>query len=153
MAENSAPDRPNGITLSDQIQQMVNTSFTSGNPMVVAYVDANGSPRLSYRGSAIACSDTQLAIWAREGGGLLTAIAANPRMTMLYRDPGPKDRATLQFSGLAHIEVDETIRDDIFSRIPEAERNRDPERKGAVVILDLDSVEGFMPDGRIEMRK
>jgi hypothetical protein len=142
------------LKLSDQIKQMVNTSFTSGKPIIVAYTDANGAPSLSYRGSAIAYSDTQLAIWARNPeGGLQKAIAANPRLTMLYRNPGPDDRAMLQFRGVAHIQNDDATREKVYSNIPEAEQNADREKKGSPVILDLERVDGFMPGARVAMRK
>jgi hypothetical protein len=142
------------LKLSDQIKQMVNTSFTSGKPIIVAYTDANGAPSLSFRGSAIAYSDTQLAIWARNPeGGLQKAIAANPRLTMLYRNPGPDDRAMLQFRGVAHIQNDDATREKVYSDIPEAEQNADREKKGSPVILDLERVDGFMPGARVAMRK
>jgi hypothetical protein len=142
------------LKLSDQIKQMVNTSFTSGKPIIVAYTDANGAPSLSFRGSAIAYSDTQLAIWARNPeGGLQKAIAANPRLTMLYRNPGPDDRAMLQFRGVARIQNDDATREKVYSNIPEAEQNADREKKGSPVILDLERVDGFMPGARVAMRK
>ena len=154
MTQQAAPEPMTELKLSDQIKQMVNTSFTSGKPIIVAYTDANGAPSLSYRGSAIAYSDTQLAIWARNPeGGLQKAIAANPRLTMLYRNPGPDDRAMLQFRGVAHIQNDDATREKVYSNIPEAEQNADREKKGSPVILDLERVDGFMPGARVAMRK
>jgi len=154
MTQQAAPEPMTELKLSDQIKQMVNTSFTSGKPIIVAYTDANGAPSLSYRGSAIAYSDTQLAIWARNPeGGLQKAIAANPRLTMLYRNPGPDDRAMLQFRGVAHIQNDDATREKVYSDIPEAEQNADREKKGSPVILDLERVDGFMPGARVAMRK
>ena len=154
MTQQQAPEPLSELKLTDQIKEMVNTSFTSGKPVIVAYTDANGAPSLSYRGSAIAYSDNQLAIWARNPeGGLQKAIAANPRVTMLYRNPGPDDRAMLQFRGVAHIENDDATREKVYSSIPEAEQNSDREKKGSPVILDLERVDGFMPGARVAMRK
>jgi hypothetical protein len=150
-----APAEPlTELKLTDQIKKMVNESFTSGKPMIVAYTDDNGAPSLSFRGSATAYSDTQLAIWARNpDGGLQKAIAKNPRVTLLYRDPGPENRATLQFRGVAHVDNSEAVREDLYNRIPEAERNADKEKKGMPVIIDLERVDGFMPGARVAMRK
>jgi hypothetical protein len=154
MTQQAAPEPLSEMKLTDQIKEMVNTSFTSGKPIIVAYTDANGAPSLSFRGSAIAYSDNQLAIWARNPeGGLQKAIAANPRVTMLYRNPGPDDRAMLQFRGVAHIENDEATREKVYSNIPEGEQNADREKKGSPVILDLERVDGFMPGARVAMRK
>jgi hypothetical protein len=154
MTQQQAPEPLTELKLTDQIKEMVNTSFTSGKPIIVAYTDADGAPSLSYRGSAIAYSDTQLAIWARNPeGGLLKALPANPKVTMMYRNPGPDDRAMLQFRGSAHIETDEATREKVYNAIPEAEQNSDREKKGSPVILDLERVDGFMPGARVAMRK
>jgi hypothetical protein len=154
MTQQQAPEPLTELKLTDQIKELVNTSFTSGKPIVVAYTDANGGPSLSYRGSAIAYSDTQLAIWARNPeGGLLKAVGSNPHMAMMYRNPGPDDRAMLQFKGVAHVATDEATREKVYSSIPEAEQNSDREKKGSPVILDLERVDGFMPGARVAMRK
>jgi hypothetical protein len=154
MTQQAAPEPLTELKLTDQIKQMVNTSFTSGKPILVAYVDDNGQPSLSFRGSAHAYSDTQLAIWARNPeGGLQKALAKNPRVTLMYRNPGPDDRAMLQFRGVAHIQNDDVTREKVYSSIPEAEQNADREKKGSPVILDLERVDGFMPGARVAMRK
>ena len=154
MTQQAPPEPLTEMKLTDQIKKMVNESFLSGKPVIVAYTDDNGAPSLSFRGSAIAYSDNQLAIWARNPeGGLQKAIAKNPRVTMLYRDPGPENRAMLQFRGVAHIDDTESVREDVYSRIPEPERNADKEKKGSPVIIDLERVDGFMPGIRVAMRK
>jgi hypothetical protein len=142
------------MKLTDDLKNAINSSFTSGKPVLVAYVDADGQPSLSFRGSAIAYSDSQLAIWARNPeGGLQKALAANPRITLMYRDPTPESRSMLQFRGKAHMENADAVREDVYSRIPEAERNADKEKKGGPVIIDLERVDGFAPGVRVAMRK
>ena len=70
----------------------------------------DGQPSLSFRGSAHAFSDTQLAIWVRNpDGGLLKALGANNRITAMYRDP--ETRASMQFRGKAHLEDSEAGRE------------------------------------------
>ena len=154
MTQQPAPEPLTEMKLTDQIKKMVNESFLSGKPIIVAYTDDNGAPSLSYRGSAIAYSDNQLAIWARNpDGGLLKALPRNARVTMLYRDPGPENRAMLQFRGVAHVDNSPGVREDVYSRIPEPEQNADKEKKGSPVILDLERVDGFMPGARVAMRQ
>jgi Pyridoxamine 5'-phosphate oxidase len=154
MTQQQAPEPLTELKLNDQIKEMVGTAYTTGKPIIVAYTDADGAPSLSYRGSAIVYSDTQMAIWARNPeGGLLKAVPANPRVTLLYRNPGPDDRAMLQFRGTAHIENDEATREKVYNNIPEGEQNADREKKGSPVIVDLLQVDGFMPGARVVMRK
>ncbi len=154
MTQQQAPGPLTELKLTDELKELVNTSFTSGKPIILAYTDADGAPSLSFRGSAIAYSDTQLAIWARNPvGGLQKALAANPHLTMLYRNPGPDGRAMLQFRGVAQVVNDDATREKVYSSIPEAEQNSDREKKGMPVIFDLERVDGFMPGARIAMHK
>ena len=154
MTQQAAPEPLTELKLTDQIKKMVNESFLTGKPIIVAYTDDNGAPSLSYRGSAIAYGDAALAVWARNpDGGLLKALAKNPRVTMLYRDPGPENRAMLQFRGVARIDNSEATRAKVYSEMPEPEQNADKEKKGSPVILELERVDGFMPGARVAMRK
>ncbi len=154
MTQQPAPEPLTELKLTDQIKTMVNESFTSGKPIIVAYTDDQGGPSLSYRGSALAYSDNQLAVWARNPeGGLLKALGKNSRVTMLYRDPGPENRAMLQFRGVARIDNSDAAREKVYNDMPEPERNADKEKKGSPVIIDLERVDGFMPGARVAMRK
>ncbi|MPZ99030.1 MAG: hypothetical protein GEU80_06770 [Dehalococcoidia bacterium] len=65
-------------------------------------------------------------------------MANNPRITMLYRNP--TTRLSWQFFGRGQITSDEAQRTAIYDNSPEVERNADPERKGAAIIIDIDRV-------------
>jgi len=153
----AAPQPPPALTelkLTDAMKEAVNSSYMSGKPMVVAYVDENGQPSLSYRGSAQAYSDTALAVWVRNpDGGLAKALPKNARVTLLYRDPGPENRAMLVFRGVGRIDESEAARRQVYDSSPEPERNADREEKGKALIVELERVDGFMPGARVMMRK
>lgn len=152
MATQQPPEPLTELKLVDDIKKAVNESFTTGKPVIVAYVDTNGQPSLSYRGSAQAYSDTALSIWARNPeGGLLKSLENNPRITILYRDP--ETRAMLQFRGVARVDSSDDVREHVYTNMPEPERNADKERKGSAVIIDLERVDGFLPGLRVAMRK
>jgi hypothetical protein len=140
------------LELTDDIKSLVNGAIANGTPMIIAYVDPDGQPSLSFRGSTQVYSDNQLAIWVRNSdGGLLNALEKNPRITLFYRD-GPK-RTTIQFRGRGHLENTDENRAKVYGNAPESERNADPEQKGVPLIIDLDRVDGNMPGFRIQMRK
>ena len=152
MATQPPPEPLTEMKLTDEIKGAVNNSFTSGKPMLFAYVDSDGQPSLSYRGSAHAYSDNQLAIWVRNpDGGLLKALGKNNRITAMYRDP--ETRASIQFRGKGTVDSSEAPREKLYAAIPEPERNADKEKKGSALLIDLDRVDGFMPGIRIAMRK
>lgn len=142
------------LRLTDGMKQAVDSAFETRRPMVIAYVDENGAPQLSYRGTTQAYSDTQLALWVRNPEGrILESIAKNATVALLFGYFEPQDRAFMIFRGQAHAEHSETVRDHVYENAPEFERNQDKDRKGVPVIVDLDSVDGFFGGARLQMRR
>jgi len=130
------------VRLTQEIKDLVNNGLVSGNPLVLAVVNPQNRPRLSFRGSTQVFSDDQLGFWLRNTGGeTLDSIRANPYVAMMYRSA---TTPLLQFQGRARVATDETERARVFESAPERERQSDPERKGAAVIIDLDHVEGVL---------
>lgn len=130
---------------------MINTALANGTPMVVAYVDENGVPQLSLRGSVQVFSPTQLCAWLRSAeGGLTRSIAINPNISLLYRDS--RTRSTLIVKGTAHIDDDADVRDEVFELAPEVEQNHDPNRTGAALIIDVSEMRGGTPRGGINVQ-
>jgi len=148
-----APPVLTELELTDAMQEAVNTAFATRRPMVIAYVDPDGAPQLSYRGSTQAFSETQLAIWVRNpDSGILTAIARNPAVSMVFGYFEPDDRGFMIFGGRARIDESETVRDKVYAAAHEFERSQDPDRRGKALVIDLDSVDGFFGGAALQMR-
>jgi uncharacterized pyridoxamine 5'-phosphate oxidase family protein len=129
------------IELTDEMRTRLANALTDGHPVVVATVDGDGQPKLSYYGSTHVHSSDQLALWVRNPeGGTLRRIANHPRMTLLYRDPVAKVRWV--FEGRARRVDDAAERDRVFDETPEFERAMDADKKGVAVVIDLDAVTG-----------
>lgn len=149
----SAPPTVTELKLTDDMRKAVDTAFETRRPIVVAYVDENGAPHLSYRGSTQSYSDTQLAIWVRNPEGrVLDAIRRNPAVALVFGYFEPDDRGFMIFRGRARVDDSEAVRKTVYERAHEFERNQDPERKGVAVLIDLDSVDGFFGGARLQMR-
>jgi hypothetical protein len=130
------------FALTPEISALVAGAFETGNVLLLAAVDQDRKPLLSFRGSTAVFSDSQLSFWARNaGGGTLAAIKQNPHVALMYRSPSVP---LLQFIGRARITDDPRERDRVFAIAPEKERASDPERKGCAVIVDLDEVKGVL---------
>ncbi|MBB4633381.1 pyridoxamine 5'-phosphate oxidase family protein [Sphingosinicella soli] len=128
------------LTMPDTIQQLVNGALEDGNPLLLAVVERQGRPSLSYRGSAQVYDAGSIGLWVRNvGGETLAAITANPHVALMYRSA---TIPMLQFKGRARITSDAAERTRIFELSPSRERDADPERRGVAVLIDLDSVEG-----------
>ena len=124
------------IKLTDEMKAAVNNAIVDGYPIMVANVDPDGQPNLSFRGSTQAYTDDQLAIWVRNPeGGILKNILVNPKLALMYRNR--EQRQTWLFHGEAHRDDNAQVREHVYDNSPEVERNADPERKGVAIIIDL----------------
>ncbi len=127
------------IRLTDEMRAAIDGAFADGVPIAVAAVDAEGQPSITFRGTTQALDEERLALWARNReGGLVGSIAANPRIALLYRNPAT--RLSLLFHGRARVTDDAALAAQIYDRSPEAERDRDPERRGVAIVVELDRV-------------
>ncbi len=127
------------IVLSGEMRAAVDNALDDGCPVISTSVDADGRPSLSFYGSTQVHADDQLAIWVRNPAGrFLRRIAANPHVAFLYRNP--EQRQLWQFQGRARVVEDPGTRDAIYERSNKLERDRDPDRIGVAVVIDLDRV-------------
>ena len=150
----SAPPILTELRLSDEMQRAVNTAFETMKPIVVSYVDENGAPQLSFRGSTQAYSETQLAIWVRNPEGrILESIEKNPAIALLYGSFEPTARAFMIFRGRARIDGTDAVRRHVYEHAHAFERDKDKDRKGSALIIDLDSVEGFFGGAQLKMKR
>jgi len=146
------PPDPQPLVLPPEVKAAVDGATANGTPIVVAYVDQDGAPHLSLRGSVQAHGDDQLGLWIRDpAGGLLRAIPTNPALALFYRDTN--QGATYQFAGRARVDAAAAFRAAIYAGQPEGERNLDPNQRGVAVVVDLDRVEGTGPTGRFRLER
>jgi pyridoxine/pyridoxamine 5'-phosphate oxidase len=130
------------VVLDDELKGLINGALMAHTPMVLASVDPQGRPRLTFRGSIQAYSDDQLGFWARNPeGSTMSNIASNPNVAMIFRNP--ETRVVLQLSGRARLAVGDE-RERIYANAPEFEQRADAQKKGQGVIVDLDRVEGVL---------
>jgi hypothetical protein len=139
--------------IPDHIKGQINSALYNGTPMVVCYVDDEGQPQQSLRGSTVVFTDTQLGIWVRNAdGGLPTAAQkGNNRVSLLYRDS--KTRSTIVVQGRAHVSDDPDVRRRLYELTPEVEQLHDPDRKGAALIIDVTRMQGGGPRGNYRMQR
>jgi hypothetical protein len=145
------PD-PTPLELTPAMRQAVNEALADSLPMTLAYVDADGVPHLSPRGSIHVHGDRELAIWVRDPeGGFLKALETHPSVALWYRNPA--NRTNYQFAGRAHVVGDDATTRAVYDATPERERNVDPRARGRAVVVELDRIEGAGPEGRIFMER
>jgi hypothetical protein len=133
------------------VRGAISGALANGTPMVMAYTGDDGTPVLSLRGRVVVYSDTQLALWVRNPtGGLVSAVAERPGLSLLYRDS--RSRTTLIVRGQGNVESDPATRERVFERTPEVEQLHDVARRGAALIVDVTEISGTSPTGTILIR-
>ena len=145
LAQQRTAPRPavgQALRLPPALRAMIDGALQNRHPMLLAHVDADGQPTLSFRGSVQVHGDDSLSLWVRNPqGGFIASILRNPRVALMYRDEGSK--ATYQFKGRARLAADGAERQAVYEAAPQVERDHDFAMAGAAVIVDLDSVEGY----------
>jgi hypothetical protein len=140
------------IVLIGPVGTAIDEAFAKGTPMAVCYVNAAGVTRATFRGAVHVFSSDELAIWVRDSnGGLIRSIALNPSLGLLYRNTAT--RVVYELSGRARVVEEDSVRNAIFDASPPFERGLDPMRRGAAVLVTIDSVTGGTPGAGINMKR
>jgi len=139
-------------TIPDTARGLINGALRNNTPMSVAYVDEDGKPSLSLRGSVQVYSPTQLSIWMRTTtGGMARAVAKNPNVALLYRDSAT--RSTLMVQGVAHLETDPEICARVWNMIQDVEQKHETHETGCALIIDVTKLQGGTPRGGVRMSR
>ncbi|MEZ5410155.1 MAG: pyridoxamine 5'-phosphate oxidase family protein [Acidimicrobiales bacterium] len=133
--------------MPDHVRAAIDDALANGTPLVLAYTGADGTPHLSLRGSIQTAGPLLLTLWARKPEGFVEAVAADPRVTLLYRNS--PTRTTLTIIGRARVVADEAERQRIYELSPEVEQLHDPGRTGVAVAIDVERVQGTSPHGMV----
>lgn len=124
------------------LRGLINSARVNNTPFSVTYVDGEGKPHSSFRGSVCVLSGTQVALWSRDAqGGLPRALATNPHLSLVYNDL--RGGGMITILGTAHVEADEEIRRKVYETGPEVEQTHDTGRAGAAIVVDIDSLQSF----------
>ncbi|HEY1235172.1 MAG TPA: pyridoxamine 5'-phosphate oxidase family protein [Candidatus Binatia bacterium] len=126
------------ISISDQMKELVDNALANGSPCILATVSADGEPDIGYKGSMMVFDNESLAYWERTKRVHMKNVKENPRVVVLFRDA--KTKAAWRFHGTATLHESGSIRDQVMARTVKDELDKDPERKGAAVVICLDRI-------------
>ena len=99
----------------------------------------DGQPDLALKGSLMVWDKDHLAWWERSKRETLAALGTNPRVAVFVRNP-TRDRRTLRFYGTARVVDDPEVREQVWSRVRQVEKDTDKEKQGVAVIVRVDRV-------------
>jgi general stress protein 26 len=126
------------IALTDQMREMIDNALANGSPCILATASPDGEPDIGYKGSMMVFDNESLAYWERTKRQHLKNVVENAEVVVLFRDP--KTRLNFRFHGLATVHQDGSIREQVMARTVKDELDKDPERKGAAVVIRVNKV-------------
>jgi general stress protein 26 len=126
------------IAISDQMRELVDNALANGSPCILATVSADGEPDIGFKGSMLVFDNESLAYWERTKRVHMKNVKENPKVIVLFRDA--KTKAAWRFHGTATLHETGSIRDQVMARTVKDELDKDPERKGAAVVISLDKI-------------
>ena len=126
------------IQLTAEMREKIGGARDAELTCMLATVDIDGYPSLSYRGSMMVFDDDHLAYWDRSLRGAVAHMKANPKVGVWYRDPAT--RTAWRFIGDAIEYPEGPIRQQVMDRTIQRELDADPERKGMAVLIKVTKV-------------
>ncbi len=136
------------IEMTGEMETAVNNALADRLPCLIATASADGRPSIGYRGSMLAFTSSALAYWERTQRMGFENVETNPHVVVLYRNP--ETRQAWKFFGQATIHRDGKTRDDVMARVVQPELDRDPDREGYAVVIELDRVESMQGEVLME---
>ena len=91
--------------------------------------------------------DTHLAIWERGKGSTDQNLKDGTRITVFFRKPALREAGILpkggiaRFYGTAKVQKSGPIYEEIWNRLVQAEKDRDPQKKGFGVLIEIERAE------------
>ena len=126
------------IYLHDQMRELLYTAMDDRCTCLLGTATADGKPQISMKGSVMVFDRETLAYWERAKRSAMENVEANPHVVIFYRN-SPL-RITWRFHGRATVYESGAIRTNVMHRTVQEELDRDPDRQGAAVLVEVDQI-------------
>ena len=133
-------------TIPRVLHEHINTAFPA-HVCLVATVLPNGFAQVTPRGSTMVYDDDHLALWERGQGSTTANLQNGTKVTVFFRKPALREAGILpkggiaRFYGLAAIHRAGHVYEEVWRRLVQPEKDRDPDRKGYAVLIRVERAE------------
>ena len=122
----------------------INTAFPD-NVMLIGTPMPDGYVQISPRGSTMVYDAETLAFWHRGRGRTHENLNDGDKVTFFLRDRSLREQlpqgAIARFYGTVTIHKDGEVREKVWERMIQPEKDRDPEKKGYAVLVAVERAE------------
>jgi hypothetical protein len=128
------------------LQPHIDTAFPDF-VCLVATVLPDGFAQVTPRGSTMVFDDDHLALWERGKGSTTGNLRDGSKVTVYFRKPALRTDGTLPKGGIARFYGTATIHrsgdayEEVWRRLVQPEKDRDPEKKGFAVLISIERAE------------
>ena len=133
-------------TIPKTLQPHINGAFPD-RVCLEATVLPSGFAQVTPRGSTMVFDDTHLALWERGKGSTNASLADGSKVTVYFRKPQLRADGVLpkggiaRFYGTAKIVRSGAQYEEVWRRLVQPEKDRDPEKKGFAVLISVERAE------------
>jgi hypothetical protein len=128
------------------LQQHINTAFPA-NVCLVGSVLPSGFAQVTPRGGTMVYDDEHIALWERGRGSTNAALADGTPLTVYFRKPQLREEGLLpkggiaRFYGRAKLHKSGPVYEEVWRRLVQPEKDRDPDKKGFAVLIQIERAE------------
>ena len=133
-------------TIPKVLQPHIDTAFPD-NVCLVASVLPGGFAQVTPRGSTMVFDDEHLATWERGKGSTTDNLSDGSKVTVYFRKPQLRADGVLpkggiaRFYGTAQIIKSGPAYEEVWRRLVQPEKDRDPDKKGFAVLIKVERAE------------
>jgi hypothetical protein len=133
-------------TIPKTLQPHINTAFPE-HVCLVATALPNGYAQITPRGSTMVLDDNHIALWERGKGSTTGNLHDGSKVTVYFRKPQLRADGVLpkggiaRFYGTAQIVKSGAQYDEVWRRLVQPEKDRDPDKKGFAVLIKVERAE------------
>jgi hypothetical protein len=133
-------------TIPRALHEHIDTAL-SAHVCLVATVLPSGFPQVTPRGSTMVFDDDHLALWERGKGSTSANLHDGAKVTVFLRKPALRESGLLPKAGIARFYGTATIHrsgaayEEVWRRLVQPEKERDPEKKGYAVLIKVERAE------------
>ena len=128
------------------LQPHIDTAFPDF-VCLVGSILPDGYAQITPRGSTMVYDDQHLALWERGKGSTTGSLKDGSKLTVYFRKPSLRTDGTLpkggiaRFYGTATIHKDGAAYEEVWRRLVQPEKDRDPDKKGFAVLIKVERAE------------
>lgn len=128
------------------LHEHINTAFPA-NVCLLGSVLPDGFAQITPRGGTMVYDDEHIGLWERGRGSSAASMQDGSKLTIYFRKPSLREEGVLPLGGIARFYGTATIYrsgsvyDEVWRRLVQPEKDRDPEKKGYAVLVKIERAE------------